>query len=345
MAHVEDRWKRAGRKGGKRWRVRFTGPDGKERSRSFDRKADAERFMVTTAADVTRGSWLDPDAGKVTLQAYAAGWLKTRRLAASTREAIETRLARHVYPVLGRYSLAQLSANPSLVQDWLAGLAVSESYRKTVFTTLSTILNAAVANKKITSNPCNERNVVQRPRAVSRPVEPWGVQQVAAVRAALPERWQILVDLGAGLGLRQGEIFGLAVSDVNFLRRTVRVQRQVRIVGSRLVFALPKGGKIRDVPLPESVALALAAHLERHPARKITLPWEEPGGPDETAELIVTSATGKAMNRNTFNTYAWKPALATAGIPAGRANGMHVLRQTFASALLHHGVGIKAVSD
>jgi integrase len=328
--------------------VRFTGPDGKEHSRSFDRKADAERFRDTTAADVHRGAWLDPDAGRVTLQAYAEGWLSIQTFEASTREAVETRLRKHVYPVLGSRTLAQLAASPSVIQAWLAGLAVSDAYAKVIFTTLSTILNAAVADKKITANPCRERNVVKRRKAASHPVETWTAQQIADVRMALPERWRVLVDLGARIGLRQGEIFGLSPDDVDWLRpggAVVHVRRQVRIVVSRLVFAPPKGNKVRTVPLPESVKVALTAHLERHPARKVTLPWEEPGGGDVTAELILTSVTGKACNRNTFNTYVWKPALEAAGIPASRANGMHVLRHTFASNLLHHGVGIKAVSD
>jgi integrase len=357
MAHVEDRWYRKGPDGrkvktarygtGKRWRARITGPDGKEHGKCFDLKTEAERFMNTSAADVTRGTWLAPDAGRVTLQTYGEGWLSMQTFEASTREAVETRLRKHVYPVLGRYTLAQLAASPSLVQAWLAGLAVSDAYAKVIFTTLSTILNAAVADKKITANPCRERNVVKRRKAASRPVEAWASQQVADVRAALPERWRILVDLGADLGLRQGEIFGLAVGDVDFLRKVVHVRRQVRIVGSRLVFAPPKGGesKIRDVPLPKTIALALAQHLERHPARKVILPWEQSGGEDVTAELVLTSVTGKACNRNTFNTYVWKPALEAAEIPATRANGVHVLRHTFASNLLHHGVGIKAVSD
>ena len=114
---------------------------------------------------------------------------------------------------------------------------------------------------------------------------------------------------------------------------------------SKLVFAGPKGGKIRDVPLPQSVALALAAHLAAYPARKVTLPWEEPGGGPVTAELVLTSVTGKALNRNTFNSYGWKPALGQAGIPATRANGCHALRHYFASTLLHHGCDIKSVSD
>jgi integrase len=41
----------------------------------------------------------------------------------------------------------------------------------------------------------------------------------------------------AGLGLRQGECFGLAVDDVDFLRGVVHVRRQVRIVAERTALA------------------------------------------------------------------------------------------------------------
>ena len=71
MAHVEDRWQRADRKGnGKRYRVRYTDPAGRERSKSFDRKTDATTFLNATAADVARGTWSDPALGKLTLRRY-----------------------------------------------------------------------------------------------------------------------------------------------------------------------------------------------------------------------------------------------------------------------------------
>ncbi len=35
----------------------------------------------------------------------------------------------------------------------------------------------------------------------------------------------------------------------------------MKLVNNRLVFATPKGGKERDVPLADSVALRLSAHL------------------------------------------------------------------------------------
>ena len=75
-----------------------------------------------------------------------------------------------------------------------------------------------------------------------------------------------MADCGSGLGLRQGEVFGLAAGDVDFLRRTVHVRRQVkRVGGGRMMFGPPKGGKERTVPLPQTVALALSAHIAACP--------------------------------------------------------------------------------
>jgi integrase len=55
-------------------------------------------------------------------------------------------------------------------------------------------------------------------------VVPWSAELVAAVRDALPDRYTELVDCGAGLGMRQGEVFGLSVDDVDFLQAVVHVR-------------------------------------------------------------------------------------------------------------------------
>ena len=233
MAHVEDRWftetdgpdgrrtrAQTARHGkGLRWRARVIAPDGKERNKSFRTKTEAERFTVTTAADVARGRYIDPDAGRVTLRDFADGWLgKQLNWQASTREAAGMRLHRHIYPVLGGYTLAQLAQRPGIIQSWVTGLGVSAAYGCILFTTLSTIMKAAVADELITRNPC-QAGSVKRPKASARRIEPWTAEQVAAVRAALPGPWRVLVDIGAGLGLRQGEIFGLAATDIDWLRK------------------------------------------------------------------------------------------------------------------------------
>jgi integrase len=166
------------------------------------------------------------------------------------------------------------------------------------------------------------------------------------VREALPERYQALVSVAAGLGLRQGEVFGLAVEDVDFLSGVVHVVRQVKLLHRhRAVFAPPKGGKERDVPLPESVAFALARHLKNFPATEITLPWKTLDGPPATAALLFTGSMGLALDRNRFNDRVWRPALRAVDVETGRDNGMHALRHFYASVLLDAGESIKALSE
>lgn len=167
---------------------------------------------------------------------------------------------------------------------------------------------------------------------------------MAAVRAALPARWQATADAGAGLGLRQGECFGLAVRDIDFLRHTVHVRRQVRLLPGQAAFAPPKGLKEREVPLPEQVSLRLAAHIAAHPTPEVTLPWREPDGKPVTERLVFTSARGGPVDRNAYNT-AWRAALTAAGVPRERGNGYHALRHAYASMLLAGGVDVRALSE
>ncbi len=167
--------------------------------------------------------------------------------------------------------LAQIK--PSTIQSWLAGLSGAASTRRVTPATVSTILSAAVDDERIGKNPCKAGSV-STPKRETRKIVPWSPVRVAAVIDALPESYRVVVTLGVGLGLRQGEVFGLSPDDVDWLRGTVEVRRQVKILdGHRPVFGLPKGGKVRTVPLPSSVRELLAAYLAARPARPVTLPW------------------------------------------------------------------------
>ena len=346
MAHVEDRWARADRKGsGKRWRVRYAGPDGRERSRSFDRKADADRFLHSTAAKVDDGTWTDPAAGKVTLRTYAEQtYLPALTSEATSVKVTESRFRTRILPALGDRTLGQLAAGPSVIRAWAAGLRpeLSDSYVRTLLASLSAALNAALTDGLIARNPCS---MVKAPKAPAARVQPWAAEWVDGVRAAMPARYRALADVGAGLGLRQGEAFGLAAGDIDWLHRVVHVRRQVRILGTSMTFAPPKGGKERDIPLPESIALRLSAHIAAHPAVQVALPWKVPGGKPVTASLLFTAPAGAALHRSSFSAVAWQPALRGAGLPCSRGNGMHALRHYFASACLHNGVDIRALAS
>jgi hypothetical protein len=216
VSHVEDRWhvestgpegkrskSRTTRYGtGLRWRVRYLTPDGRERNRSFRTREEAEAFRDNTSSDLRKGTYIDPGcraghAAGVRRQLVGdAGRLGGQHPGGGRDTAALPRL-----PEAGCLHAGPARQRPSIVQGWLAGPGVSAAYRRTVLTTLSTIMKAAVKDGLITRNPCSD---VTRPKGSASRVEPWSAEQVAAVRAALPEAFRILVDLGAGLGLRQG---------------------------------------------------------------------------------------------------------------------------------------------
>ena len=142
-----------------------------------------------------------------------------------------------------------------------------------------------------------------------------------------------------------GKTFGLSVDGVDFLRRVVRVRQQLRLVGNQVVLAPPKGGREREVPLPDVVAMAVAEHVQRFDTATVGLPWRDPNGEMRNAELMFTNRDRGPLTRAYFTHNAWKPALQGAGLERNRENGMHALRHHYASVLLENGVSIRALSQ
>ncbi|GAA3812511.1 hypothetical protein GCM10022403_052760 [Streptomyces coacervatus] len=122
------------------------------------------------------------------------------------------------------------------------------------------------------------------------------------------------------------------------------------------VFALPKGNKIRSVPLPAQLAAALKLHMKQIPPVEVTLPWGKPDGEPKTFRLLFVDKKSRAYNRSVFNMGGWKRALAAVGVipprergarylQAAPEDGMHTLRHAYASVLLDAGESIKALSE
>ncbi|WP_433469576.1 tyrosine-type recombinase/integrase [Spirillospora sp. CA-128828] len=369
---------------GARWQVRWYDLGGKQCSENFDRKEGknpelhAEAYWAKVQHELKADTYIDPSAGEVSLKDYAEQLIEFRTLNGTSRENMRQALAKHVYPVIGGIELKTLSRTPSLVQAVVARMTKAKLDPVTigtVMTHLGTVINCAIDDEKITKNPLKSK-VVVIPKAPKRKIVPWTRAQIAAQRDALPGRYKTMVDAGAGLGLRQGEVFGLAPDDVEWLktRPKVHVRRQVKVMKNAegkwvLVFAAPKYDKTRTVRLSESVKQVLAEHIQRYPPLKVTLPWGDPEGDSVTVELIFTSGPveredGKkvrlpkagALHRSWFSRCIWKPAAIKAGIvdpakerepdaPPRDHNGMHALRHWFASVLLAGGEGIPAVSE
>ena len=67
--------------------------------------------------------------------------------------------------------------------------------------------------------------------------------------------------------MRQGEIFGLTLDRIDFLRRTVRVDRQLILLPHEPPFLAPPKtvASHRTVPLPQVVVTAVAEHVRQYP--------------------------------------------------------------------------------
>ncbi len=340
MAHIQDR----GNDHDRRWQARHRDPDGRERSRTFTRKVDAQRWLDQVTADLVTGRYVDPNAGRVTLGDFAGQWLEAQTFDATTRETMESRVRTHLLPTIGDVELRHLK--PSTVQAWVRSrqTEVAPSYCRLLLSNLSTILSAAVEDGLIASNPCSVSSV-KAPRVDRRRVVPWTVETVHEVIEGHPAEFRAIPLLGAGCGLRQGELFGLTLDAVDFLRRVVHVRQQLRLVENRVVLAPPKGGREREVPLPHVVAMALADHIQGFGTATVTLPWREPRGEERLADLLFTNRDLRPLTRAYFTHNAWKPALEGAGLERNRDNGMHALRHHYASVLLESGVSIRAVSE
>jgi integrase len=354
---------------GDRWQVRYYNENGKQRKRNFrlregrnpDLHADAYDAKITR--ELHTGDYVDPDLAEVTLQAYAEEWRKARTHDTVSAGHLERRLRLHVYQdpdnpgrtpkggtSIGQRRMRELARRPSLLQAWVASMPLAASSARVVIADVAAVFRAAADDGIVARNPLRSASVGRPPRAARR-ARPWTREQVAAMSAALPARYAVVPWLGAGTGMRQGELFGLAAEDVTFLGRDPRVKavRQVKIVDGRLHFAPTKNRKARSVPLAPGVALRLARHMELYPPAEVTLPWHDLKdrrlhGTMVTVRLVLSRPDGRALDRNAFNPQVWRPAVAKAGIEGGRDSGCHALRHTAASAWLRSGIDVVRVA-
>ena len=238
-------------------------PEGREHSKAFGRKTDAQKWLDEVTAAVVTGQYVDPKAGQVTFRDYAERWRAIQVQRPSSRAHVETMLRRHAYPALGDRRLS--SVMPSDIQAWVKGLELAPATVGVLHGIVSTVLKAAIRDRLIASNPCDGTKLPKVQRAQ---IVPLTTEQVSAVRDALPPILQALVTLAAGTGMRQGECFGLTVDRVRFLERTVTVDRQLVTLARQAPCLGPPKTRAsnRTIPLPQVVVDALAAHLAEFPA-------------------------------------------------------------------------------
>jgi integrase len=310
-----------------KWRTRWREhPGAPQRTRQFARRIDAERFLDGLRGDLVRGSYVDPALGMTRFGPYARAWQAAQVHRPTTVAQVESHLRRHVLPFFEDRPSA--SVRHSEVQAWVRdrSTVLAPATVEVVFRYVAAIFRMAVEDRLIAASPCGGVKLPKKERAQIVPLE---TAAVLGVVEAVPARYRALVALAAGTGLRQGEAFGLTLPNVDFLRRTVRVDQQLILLPGRDPFFGPPKTEAsrRSVPLPQFVAEMLARHLEEFP-------------PGEEGELFLDDA-GRRLRRNRFGESVWRPAIRRVGLPPG--TGFHDLRHYYASLLIRHGESVKVV--
>jgi len=313
------------KRGPGRWRARYRGPDGRERSKTFERKTEAERWLAIQTADVVRGEWTDPRGGRIRYGEWLGRWWSTTNdLRPSTRARDETYLRNYAAPAFGLVPLAAIGQLD--VRAWVANLSADGLAPATVvkaYQLLGKTLGAAVDAGLIPRSPCRAVPLPKIELSEMRFLTP---TQVATLADAIDTRYRALVLVGAYGGLRIGELAGLKRSRVDLLHGRIDIAEILVEVRGTIHTGPPKtrAGR-RSVSLPRPIMREVEEHLAAHAADEIAFPAPE-GGP---------------LRPSLFRRRVWRPATEAAGLASLRP---HDLRHTAVALWIAAGANPKEVA-
>jgi integrase len=307
----------------KPWLARYRGPDGRQHSKTFRRKVDAERWLRIEESGADRGEWVDPSAGQIKFSQWAETWLSSLDLKPATKANYVSNLNSRVLPVFGNTQLAKIS--PAMVRLWQTRLrddGLSPASVRQARQVLSAALEVAVVDGLIARNPAA---AVKPPKVRPRRQQFLTAEQVNSLVEACDDQQPgagAVVFFLAWSGLRWGEAVALRWENVDIERRRVEVKVSATEVSGRLEWGSPKTHEERAVILPQFVIERLG-----------------PPGPPDT--LVFTAPRGGPLRNSNFRKSVWDPAVKESDLPGDLVP--HDLRDTAASLMIASGASIKAV--
>src|SRR5215218_774360 len=308
MAHVESY--RLG-DGSKRYRARWIGVGGRERSRTFVLKKDADRFVLEQQRRASLGALYQ--APPETLGEFAVGWLD--RYALRVRPSSLDR-AREVMQHLDAFSAVALDEiRPAAVEDHIAALA-KRAPRQAELTLR--LLKQVLANAKERGHLVDEAVFrVKAPRREPKEMQFLEWDEVEELAANTVAPYGNMVMLAALTGLRQGELFALRDRNIDLEAKTVRVENGT--YAGELVPVKTRASR-RRVDLSSTAVRVVRRQLL---ARK----------PNELG-LVFPSPEGRILNDDNFRHRVFSPAVRRTKLIGFR---FHDLRHTYAALMVAAG--------
>lgn len=271
------------------WSFRVRLPDGTMPRVTRDTYTDAEQAYHELMARRP-----EPLADRTTTIAqWAERWVASgpsRGWRPGTAQRRRYQVPKHILPELGQYLVTELRRDD--VRLWAARMAASgvgPAARRTAVTDLHAMFSAWLKDDRVLprGNPVPAGLVKTAPRKEFAPLTP---SQVESLAEAMPADMRLMVRIEAFYGARMSEILGLREEDVTFTgldvaaplalqlarladlpadkyeTRKPRLRFQRKLEVDRTAGPIKNARGNRTLPLPQWLAAALAAQLEKWPA-------------------------------------------------------------------------------
>lgn len=309
-----------------RYMVRFRTPQHTQtKKRGFTTKRAAEAFANTVEVEKLTGNYVAPSLGQVTIGELGNEWLaRQAHHKASWSARLESVWRVHVEPKWGRRRIADIRQTE--VQKWVADLTLSASSVGHAHTVLAGILDDAVTDRRLATNPA--RGVKLPRKTITKPRNYLTAAQVSAL--ADKSKHPDIVLLLATTGLRWGEMAALRVRDIDLARGRIRVERSASKVNSKTIIGTTKTHSARSVAVSGSVLKLLAPAMV--------------GKADD--ELLWSRGDGQPLRPPTashwFGAAVKRCQAADTKFPRVT---VHELRHTAASLMIASGANVKTVQS
>ncbi len=309
------------------FQVLYRDPAGRQRSKTFKRKTDANRFMSTVEADMLRGDWLDPRLARMTVAEWSDRWQTTMTQGPKTREVYDGHLRNWVIPMLGDVAVANL--DKAMVRGFVADIRRVGRSQGTVdgcVKVLRLILGYAVDAGAIKANPAARLRMDRQQRQEMHFLSEGDVVLLAGKMRE--PTYETLVLFAAWTGMRAGEIEALRIKRVNLASRKAEVAENLgEASDGALRFGATKTYQRRTVPL----APFLVERLKPIVAGR------------DAEDFVFSAPGGGPVRHHNFYARAFKPGVIAAGLDASIR--FHDLRHTCAAWLIDSGAHVRAIME
>lgn len=332
------------------WQADYVDAAGKRRRKMFERKKDADAFLVTAKGEVRDGVHV-VDRDTVTVKAAGDLWVKAGIAAGLEHSTVAQRkqhLNLHIAAFIGDVRLNKLTV-PSIrdFQDKLREAGRSPDMIKRATVSLGGILSEAQSRGLTIRNPVREGRRLNPVSKRGKPKLQVGVDipspaEIKIFLASLRGKWRPLLMTAVFTGMRSSELRGLTWANIDLDAKVIHVRQRA---DDQNQIGNPKSASgNRSITIPPALVLVLKEWKLACP-RRDTGRKDADGQPIKKLEYAFPTGAGNIETRTNILKRGLIPAMIAAGLTIdtgeldeqgkpilkAKYSGLHALRHFYAS--------------